>query len=539
MLMVMSQGGTCFKSEAQYYSVAIKGKRLAGFEYATIPFLDKLIDKTFLIPTREQVLKETRAAVVGMENYPTFNYDTKESNIFPNTGRYGIIPLLPDNLRLEERAVFTQNNIQLVESKENERFYKKLFADFTGNTYAVNTAGQIYWLNNCENSDTEKTATVNTRLNGAKSVTVSAGPHTYVLAREETSLLTFHLGNYRTDKTAMITDMQNADGKAAQDAIEKWMTLGANGKPALDDNALRTTVIVIDTDVLPTVVSVTGGANQTFEHTESFDAGLQKYTVTVKHNGAINLVISTKAGSSVLAYDTKPVADNTRQAVTGADYSALAMLVREYESIDRNVYTPYSYAEFNKAYTMGLMMTLENNFTQEQIDTAAENLRQKSECLVYIGGLRALVLSLSNFDFAGVAGENGTALSAAYDAALLEMLSPTCRYDGKTAQLSVTEDLLKLDYNPNYTIKKAAVLLEKYDTLRSAAVKAGIDLSAGVNGDYPVATRAQAVKEGLTKPAIAAIIIIAAAAAAAAVIIIRKRRRPRRKSPAPQQNTIE
>ncbi|NMP37994.1 MAG: hypothetical protein GX051_07745 [Clostridiales bacterium] len=534
MLFVMSQGGTCFKSEAQYYSVAIQGKRIAGFEYATIPFLDKLIDKTFTIPTREQVLKQTRAAVVGMENYPTFNYDIKESNLYPNTGRFGIIPLLPDNLRLEERAVFTQNNIQLIEKQENERYYKKLFPDFKSDTYAVNTAGQIYWINNCENTDTVKTATVATRMNGAQSVTISAGPHTYVLAKEETAALTFHLGNYRTDKTAMITDMQTADGQATQAAIEKWMTLDANGKPMLDDNALRTTTIIINTDTLPGLVSVTSVAGRVFEHSESFDAGKQQYTITIKHNGAVDLVISTKPGSTVLKYDEKPVADNTKPSVTGADYSSLARLVREYETVDRNVYSPYSYSEFNKAYTMGLMITSENNFTQAQIDAAAATLKEKSQGLVYIGGLRALILSLSTFDFASVTGENGEALSKAYDAALLELLSPTCYYDGKTAQLNVSEDILKLNYDSNYTIKKTAVLLEKYDALRSAAVKAGVELSAEVNSDYPVATRAQAVKRPLSKTAIIIIVVIALAVAAAAVLFLIKRKKHARKAQTPQ-----
>lgn len=529
MVFVMSQGGTCFKSEAQYFSVAKNGKRVAGFEYATIPFLNKILDGTFAIPTREQVIRETRAAVVGMGNYPTFNYDFTQSNIYPDTGRYGIIPLLPTNLRPAERALFTKNGVRLIEKNESERYYKKLFIETDDNTYAVNTAGQIYWINNCENTDTLKTANVPTMINGAQSITISAGAHTYALVKEETARLTIHLGNYRTDKAPMVTSMKNADGSATGEAIEKWMTLDASGSPLLDDDTLRTTTVVINTDTAPALVSATGSRNRPFEHTEVFDAEKKTCTVTVRHNGAVDIVMTTKPGRAMLTYETKPEVDNAKNSVTGADYSVLDALVREYRNLDRNMYSPYSYSQFNKVYTLASEMISEGNAPQSEIDSTVAEFNEKSACLVYIGGLRALILALSGTDFESVEGGAGTRLAAAYDAALLELLSPTCYYDGKTSQLQVSEEIKNFDYNSAYTLKKERTLLEKYDTLRAATVGAGINLSAEATSLFPVGTRAEeSAKFPTVSVAVAAGVIAALAVAAVLIAVGSKRLRAKK-----------
>ena len=75
---------------------------------ASPPLFDAILNGEITIPSREDMLKETPAAVLGRANYPDFHYNLKESNLYPSTGRYRILPLLPSNLRQAERELFTQ-----------------------------------------------------------------------------------------------------------------------------------------------------------------------------------------------------------------------------------------------------------------------------------------------------------------------------------------------------------------------------------------------------------------------------------------------
>lgn len=137
MMLVMSCGGTCFKAEAPNFSTSNGGKPIAGFQYGISPLFDAILNGEIAIPSREDVLKETPAAVLGRANYPDFHYNLKESNLYPSTGRYRILPLLPSNLRQAERELFAQNGIALIDQKKERADYDTLFPEQAqGDTYA-------------------------------------------------------------------------------------------------------------------------------------------------------------------------------------------------------------------------------------------------------------------------------------------------------------------------------------------------------------------------------------------------------------------
>ena len=66
MALTMSCGGTCFLWEAPVFSMAVYGNPVAGYEYAISPLLDAVIAGEIKIPSREQVLAETKGTVEGI-----------------------------------------------------------------------------------------------------------------------------------------------------------------------------------------------------------------------------------------------------------------------------------------------------------------------------------------------------------------------------------------------------------------------------------------------------------------------------------------
>ena len=204
MMLVMSCGGTCFKAEAPNFSTSNGGKPIAGFQYGISPLFDAILNGEITIPSREDMLKETPAAVLGRANYPDFHYNLKESNLYPSTGRYRILPLLPSNLRQAERELFTQNGIALIAQKQEQADYDALFPEQAqGDSYAMRIKDQWYFINNLENAQGVKTASMTPLYSNASSFSITAQEHTSAIVTERQDRLSFYLSNYRTDKGEM------------------------------------------------------------------------------------------------------------------------------------------------------------------------------------------------------------------------------------------------------------------------------------------------------------------------------------------------
>ena len=148
------------------------------------------------------MLKETPAAVLGRANYPDFHYNLKESNLYPSTGRYRILPLLPSNLRQAERELFTQNGIALIAQKQEQADYDALFPEQAqGDSYAMRIKDQWYFINNLENAQGVKTASMTPLYSNASSFSITAQEHTSAIVTERQDRLSFYLSNYPVSYT--------------------------------------------------------------------------------------------------------------------------------------------------------------------------------------------------------------------------------------------------------------------------------------------------------------------------------------------------
>ncbi|MDE6967209.1 MAG: hypothetical protein K2P12_01005, partial [Clostridia bacterium] len=146
MMLAISRGGTCFSQEAPNFSISYKGNPIAGYQYAISPFLNRIIDGTITIPTKDQVFEATNLAIMGKENYSIANYNLKESNLYPQKGMSGIVPLLPSNLRTEERLAFTSKGVVLVNYKVSSKEFLRAYAENDADTYLTHVADHWYFI---------------------------------------------------------------------------------------------------------------------------------------------------------------------------------------------------------------------------------------------------------------------------------------------------------------------------------------------------------------------------------------------------------
>ena len=455
MMLVMSCGGTCFKAEAPNFSTSVQGTAVGGFEYGISPLLDRIIDGTLQIPSRSEVLAKTRAAVLGYANYPMFNYKLEESNLYPASGRYGIIPLLPANLRTEEIEVFNQSSVLLIDYPAGQDVYDSLYAPLEGDTYLTGTGTQWYYINNAENMRSTKSASFEPALCGASQVDISAQEHTSAIIREGDDGMYFYLSNYRTDKTQMLAALtpEYMQGKNWMEMTGAFLPLGEDGSPiGLDDTQKRTSVIKITgtfgggQPVLEWLKPEdgTGYQNRPYTHTEQWDAGTHTLTITVEHNGIVEFNVSIDPAQKPLAQVKSP--QHREVTAQQADTTRLKELVDSVQLKDKSAYSYYSYLRFNAAYEKARVLIAQATAGQKEADAAFTELENAYGELVDITKYASLLneAQKSNMDAEQL---------NAFDALLREVNSSLPYVSGRSQNLTYAEFYRNKQYSADAKIR--------------------------------------------------------------------------------------
>ncbi len=308
IIRVASMGATCYKSEPQWYSVASNGHRTPAYQYTLMPTLQKICSGEIKVPTREEVAKATKLVVKGVENLYTTGgsdwngnaiaggalYDTSLSQLYPKTGRYGIVPVVPNNV--DTQKLLDLGFTTVVEEKLTKEMLDKVYPDekYTGNAWAEHRGNTWYLMNSSEDKDIRQNATVTTALGD---VDFSMTPHTYAVTTEDANGgLDVILSNYRLDKS----ELWNGNPKDSMSAIYQyiWEMSDRMEHNKGRDTELRDTVITVKTQEKPVVTFLNEGENlyaydnytRPFTHTQvTGEAG--NWTVTVSHNGFVELSI--------------------------------------------------------------------------------------------------------------------------------------------------------------------------------------------------------------------------------------------------------
>ena len=482
LAMVGINGGFCFKNEAEFYSVAVKGngqeyRRTATFEYATIPFLRDVLEGRFVIPTREQLLENEKFAVVGGENYKAINYDLKQSNLYPNTPIFNIIPLLPKNLKATEKAYFDDNNIKLINEKLTYDKAKAYINEgYTGDTFLTSINGMWLYLNNMENKDVVKEAGASKLYySGVSDLYISATPHTYVTMKEDKNSMLFTMNNLRLEKEAMTKALDK--NMKPHDALHEWVGVDENGKVKADMSKLRMTTIKfrVENNKMPSIVPIVRVEDK---HINNFKINTMTMdndglcTIVIEHNGYVSFrvdldsdreVINSVSKGNVQNYNIK-VYDKFNANIYGTNkvmtYENLEEVLASYDNIieNYNLYTETSFHAFYREYSKVKSAIINKSCSEKEINEALENLSKMK-----LVDISKPVETIMGLDIVNQSDE----IKYAYDSLMYSLLSPTKHYNGKDYGLEVSIFYKRKVYNDSVYKMKTKEIDKKYNELLS------------------------------------------------------------------------
>lgn len=282
----------------------------------TLGFFRKLVDGTIRIPTRQEVIERTKVVVIQdnttgdnhnkYSTYPTLfeglyrmsgdgNLD-KNYNPYKSTGRYPTIPTvyaLRDSVAKSFQVQIMQSSIpsrwSSISAKQDE--FNKLFAsDYYGNCYAGRYENT--WVTYNSNKDGSNCgAVLSLKYNTCKNLDVNFNQYGNALIKEYSDRIDIYANNFdEKAQTTLRTDTFKISGCAAK----------------------------------PSYSAKDTGRNQTASQiSESYANGT--YTLTVKHNGPVEISIQCKGN------ETGRLSNPKKSSVKAPAYPSFYTGVRQYE----------------------------------------------------------------------------------------------------------------------------------------------------------------------------------------------------------------
>ena len=259
------------------------------FQNVPLDFIRKIIDGTVRIPTREEVIANTDFVIVqdvasgsiddqystypslfeGLYRMPNDGNLRDNHNLYKSTGRYQTIPTvyaLNDALaqsipvQIKQSQIATQwSSISAKQAAFNERYP----SEYYGNCYAGRNENTWIAYNNNKNGS-NCGAVLSLQYNTCESIDVNFNAYGNAIIQEYSDRIDIYANNFNEDaQTTLVTDTFKIAGCAAE----------------------------------PTIIYKDRGVNQTpSQVTTSYANGT--YTVTVKHNGPIDLSIACSGTAS-------------------------------------------------------------------------------------------------------------------------------------------------------------------------------------------------------------------------------------------------
>ena len=274
-------------------------QRFTNFNGVWLDMFQKILDGTLYIPTREEVVGKTKIVVQNdvssgsdEDRYATwgdlYNGLYKQNDpfnrgngqwmdnfcYFKSTGRYGTIPMvtalyddvaktIPVMVKKSQRS--SRWNSQAKKVAEFDEAYPEVS---TGDLYVNRYRNQLvtYTPYTYLNKKTEATALIPLQYNTCEALELVYGKLSAGLIREYEDSIDLYLNNYRSDSTALRTDI---------------ITIrGAKEEPTYTMKKHKVGT-----------ATVSGSA------TAAYNAEEQTYTLTVKHNGAVDITIRCKGNA--------------------------------------------------------------------------------------------------------------------------------------------------------------------------------------------------------------------------------------------------
>ncbi|MDB2091866.1 MULTISPECIES: glycoside hydrolase family 98 domain-containing protein [Clostridium] len=302
MMNVYTNGGTVYNFECAAYTFMDNDVPTPAFLNGIIPFFRHAIKNP--APSKEEVINRSKVVfwegdgeINSIPNFYKDLYSDDETMPLYDTGRYNILPVISSRLTLDEvKEIFPNADILTKNSPELSSKVKYLNSKYpslyTGNGYAQRVGDSWYTYNSNVNIDENQKVSLPMYVNSTKSLDIDMTAHTYGIVKEKKDSLDITLNNYRTDKSKMWSVSGNFDAsqswKQGELDLSNWLSENYCKNP--DDNTLRKTVLTINgaTNTEKPKINITGDKDH-YNYTEEWDQDTGKYTLTINHNGYVNV----------------------------------------------------------------------------------------------------------------------------------------------------------------------------------------------------------------------------------------------------------
>ena len=323
-------------------------KRFDNMNGVWIDLFRKIIDGTIYIPTREEVIADTKIAVVNNKSTGSdedkyaappslydglYKQDSDPANAgssfghgagqmmsnmcyFKKTGRYGTVAVLPEayddlakSIPVQVRRTQYDSRWSSIEQKTAE-FDAQYPEVSTGDLFVRRMKNQLvcYTPYTYLNTKTQATGQIPLQYNTCESLTLTLGKLGSATVREFSDHLDFYLNNYRTDTTSLVTETIAISGVTAQPTYTYKNGTQAKGSA-----------------------------------TASWDAEKGIYTLTLRHVGGASVTINCAGNATEREADIHPVAA-LPTPVQPAPYHGEIIIEAEdmdYKSVANSTTSPY------------------------------------------------------------------------------------------------------------------------------------------------------------------------------------------------------
>lgn len=323
MMNVYTGGGTVYNFECAAYTFMTNDVPTPAFLKGIIPFFRHAIHHP--APSKQEVINRTKTVfwsgeggISSLGNFYTGLYSDDETMPLYDTGRYHILPVIPEKISREEvetvfpnATILTKNSPELANRVAylNSR-YPELYQ---GDAYAQRVGNDWYFYNSNINIDKNQRAVLPMYVNNLDSVEIDMTAHTYGMISEKNDSLTILLNNYRTDKSEMWSLTGNFEAsqswKQGELDLADWLSENYSVHPA--DKELRPTVLTFrgQKGEKP-YITVTGDEGH-YHYQEKWNAETELYTLTILHNGRVEIELATN-GDGPTAYPEPEQFDSSR-----------------------------------------------------------------------------------------------------------------------------------------------------------------------------------------------------------------------------------
>ena len=382
MLQTYANGGVVFNFEHPFYCTGVNDIPSHALTEAILPVMEYIIDNP--APTKKEVTEATKVVFSSREGYmpSDFQYglygDENDGNLMQNSGRYNTIPII--HSRVDESvlerfdAVIDLDDIQGMTTEEKTEWFNQYYPEISeGDAYVqrIHTEGNPRWLvfNSNDNQNVNQSAAVFTEGAASENISFELTPHTYLLAEQTEDGVEIALNNYRADKDEIWEDYDgdyedrwNGDWN---NYCQEYMLANYLPNPKIDE--LRPTVISF---TLPAgsekpELEITGDEGQ-YEYTESYEKETGAYSLTVNHNGQVNISLKEDGRAS------------------DVDKTALKELIDMANSLDSADYTAESFAVMKSALASAQAVYDNEQATEAEVKEAETALQSAVEALVKV-----------------------------------------------------------------------------------------------------------------------------------------------------------